>query len=199
MGEIKNVLDFWFGHIVEDAEYLASRSALWFGKSEIVDGEIRRRWKSTHAELVRDSAHEWQGTPTGRLAAVIVLDQFSRNMYRGDATAFASDGLALKLVEEGMSAGVDRVLHPVQRSVFYLPLQHSENLSIQRQSVAAYAKLVHDSPRPLKDGFAENLDFAIRHLEIIEKFGRFPHRNAVLGRPSTAAETEFLKGPGSSF
>lgn len=137
--------------------------------------------------------------PAGRLAWIIVADQFSRNIYRCDPRSFALDEQALAHALEGMAAGHDLALRPLQRVFFYLPLEHSESIELQQQSVMLYEGLLNEVGEKLAQPFTGFLDYARRHLDVIQRFGRFPHRNAILGRESTAAEIEYLQQPGSGF
>jgi uncharacterized protein (DUF924 family) len=196
---IKDVLNFWFGEIRETEEYLQARTQLWFMGDPKTDEMIRQKFEPLLGEFIAGNHGDWCGQPPGRLASIIVLDQFSRNLYRGTPKAFAQDSAALKLALDGIAMQADRLLHPVQRLFFYLPLEHSEDLAIQEQSIKLYAQLLQETPAPIKESFEENLDYAMQHYEIIQKFGRFPHRNKTLSRPSTDEEIEFLKLPGSSF
>jgi len=180
------VLDFWFG-APGSRERGRPRKA-WFRKSEPFDAEIRRRFLITWERAARGEFERWQATPLASLALVVTLDQFPRNMFRGTARAFASDSLALAVARETIAREFDRLLSPVERSFVYLPFEHAEDLAAQRRSLALFHAL---------DG--EQVEYARRHYEIIARYGRFPHRNAILGRPSTAEEIEFLKQPGSSF
>src|SRR5690606_119569 len=138
----------------------------------------------------------WLAPPRGRLALVILIDQFSRNLFRGDARAFAHDALARRWVSEGLDAGADRALRAIERVFFYLPLEHSESLADQQRSVALFERLCADVPPALQGTFAGYLDYAVRHRDVIVRFGRFPHRNASLGRATTPEEAEFLRQPG---
>jgi len=180
------VLDFWFGAPISRERGRPRKQ--WFQKSEPFDAEIRRRFLATWERAARGEFARWQATPLATLALVVTLDQFPRNMFRGTARAFASDSLALAAARETIAREFDRLLSPVERSFVYLPFAHAEDLAAQRRSLV----LFHASDR-------ENVESARRHYEIIARFGRFPHRNAVLGRESTAEEIEFLKQPGSSF
>jgi uncharacterized protein (DUF924 family) len=180
------VLDFWFG--APDSRERGTSRKLWFRKSDAFDAEVRERFHTTWEAAFRGDLQRWQATPLAGLALVIVLDQFPRNMFRGTPRAFASDGPALVAAGNLAARGFDRVLSPVERSFAYLPFEHAEDLVSQRRSLELY--------RPLAPSLRE---YARRHYEIIARFGRFPHRNAILGRESTPEETEFLKGPGSSF
>ena len=154
-----------------------------------VDAEITRRFGDLYERFSEDVPDAWLRNPQGRLAAILVLDQFPRNIYRGSPRAFATDEKALALSKDAIAAGADKELPPEQRAFLYMPFQHTETPADQRRSLELFEDL----------GNPENLDFAIRHYEIIERFGRFPHRNAVLGRVSTPEELAFLEQPGSSF
>ncbi|HKB74235.1 MAG TPA: DUF924 family protein [Burkholderiales bacterium] len=180
------MLDFWFG--APGSRERGRPRKLWFQKSEPFDAEIRRRFLATWERAASGELERWQATPLASLGIVVTLDQFPRNMFRGTARAFATDSLALAAARETIAREFDRLLSPVERSFVYLPFAHAEDLAAQRRSLV----LFHASDR-------ENVESARRHYEIIARFGRFPHRNAVLGRQSTAEETEFLKQPGSSF
>jgi uncharacterized protein (DUF924 family) len=147
------------------------------------------RFGDLHARASRCELFEWRRQPLGRLAEIIVLDQFSRNMFRDTARAFATDAMSLTLSQEAIAQGDDQALSAVQRSFLYMPFMHSESLEIHEIAVELYRN----------NGIKANLDFEFKHKEIIERFGRYPHRNRILGRQSTPEEIEFLAGPGSSF
>jgi uncharacterized protein (DUF924 family) len=176
------VLGFWFG---EGAEYGVAQKR-WFEKDPAFDAEVRRRFLALHAQLAGNA--EWLDSPPECLARIIVLDQFPRNMFRGTPQAFATDGLALAAARHALGAGYERDWIRVEKIFAYLPFEHSEALSDQQRAC--------ELMRPLGE---EQYDYALRHKAIIERFGRFPHRNAVLGRASTPEEIEFLKQPGSGF
>jgi uncharacterized protein (DUF924 family) len=165
---------FWFEEL---------RSDQWFRATPEIDALIRRRFGPLYEELKQREVIAIPATPRARVAAVIALDQFPRNMFRGSKETYATDGLALVLAESAIAAGFDRSLHPHERQFLYMPLQHSEDRQAQARSVASFAEL----------GVPELLRYARHHQEIVDRFGRFPHRNAILGRPSTPEEIEFLK------
>jgi uncharacterized protein (DUF924 family) len=169
---IDEVLRFWFEEL---------RPAAWFRKDARVDDEIRERFLPLH-EQVREMQPQDFTTPLASVAAVIVLDQFSRNMFRNSPQAFATDPLALAIAQQAIAAGFDRELSETQRYFLYMPFQHSEDQAVQARSVELFATLAD------KDG----LDYANKHRVIIERFGRFPHRNAILERASTEEELQFL-------
>jgi uncharacterized protein (DUF924 family) len=149
--------------------------------------------------LVNGGNRFWLQFPESRLAAIITLDQLSRNIYRGMPTAFASDQLALSWSLSGIDAGMDKQLRPIERVFFYMPMEHAENLGVQRQSVWHFQQLIKIVPDSDKEIFAGFLDFAEKHAAVIERFGRFPHRNVILGRESTPDELDYLSQPGSGF
>jgi len=194
------VLDFWFGELDADGQASPAVQARWWKKDAAFDAEIRSRFAADHASLMAGSGATWLATPRGRLAYVIVLDQFSRNMFRDTPGMFAADAHALDVALAGIARGDDRALPLAQRVFFYLPLMHSEELAMQERCVELFRQLVDEVPEALRPAIAAgNLDFAIRHCDIIARFHRFPHRNAILGRESTPQEIEFLQTPGSSF
>ena len=176
----REILSFWFEEI---------EPSMWWVKNDDFDKLIIERFSEIHARATRCELFAWREKAKGRLAEIIVLDQFSRNMFRDSALAFANDGMSLALAQEAISCGADQALTPVQRSFLYMPFMHSESLKIHEVAV----ELFH------KNGIQSNLDFEFSHKKIFEKFGRYPHRNKVLGRESTAEEIEFLTRPGSSF
>jgi uncharacterized protein (DUF924 family) len=176
----EEVIRFWFEEIDESQ---------WWTKDAAFDDLIAKRFSAVHARARNCELFDWRSVPQGRLAEVIVLDQFSRNLYRGKPESFACDPLALALAQEAVSVGADRLVPAKQRMFFYMPFMHSESLAI------------HDVAKELftKNGERKTIDFEREHRKIIERFGRYPHRNEILGRQSTPAEIEFLKGPNSGF
>jgi uncharacterized protein (DUF924 family) len=169
---ITDVYRFWFEELQPEA---------WFRADPALDATVRERFADLHRSLMLDPASG--PSPRAAVATAIVLDQFSRNMFRGTAAAYAADPLALRLSQAAIAARLDRDLSVRERQFLYMPFQHSEDLAVQRRSVALFADL----------GGPEHSGFAEEHLAIIERFGRFPHRNVILGRPSTPDEVEFLK------
>lgn len=186
------VLDFWFGP-PDDPQYRLPRPA-WFRRDEAYDTLIRQRFGAVIDAALDGRLAAWAATPHGALAEVIVLDQFTRNALRGSARAFAGDARALAAARAMVARGDDRRLGGVQRQFVYLPYEHAEDLATQREALALLAELQRAEPAT-----GELLRWAQAHHDIIERFGRFPHRNAVLGRVSTAAEEAFLRQPGSGF
>ena len=186
------VLDFWFlpaehpGHGQARAE--------WFRKDDAFDARIAERFGPLIDAAIDGGLRDWEATPHGALARIIVLDQFTRNVYRGTPRAFAGDSQALALAVSLTQDGADQQLPPMLRAFAYLPFEHAEDLAMQARAVELFQLLAQAHP-----GFESMLDYAQRHQEVIARFGRFPHRNAILGRPSTPQEVAFLRQPGSSF
>lgn len=184
------VLDFWFGELRDDGTVPEATSRRWFQKDAEFDETIRRRFGALHAELsaalFRRQRPPWVTGARGRLAAIIVLDQFSRNMYRDTPAMFSQDPIARELSYEMLALDLCAQLPEVMRGFSYLPLMHSEQVDDQRRCCELYV----DRPEE---------EYAVRHREIVERFGRFPHRNSILGRESSEEELEFLEKPGSSF
>ncbi|MBA4256082.1 MAG: DUF924 domain-containing protein [Polaromonas sp.] len=178
--QARDILHFWFEELTP---------AQQFAKDAALDDLIRSRFGHTLVAAARCELWAWRTTPTGRLAEIVVLDQFSRNVYRDTPAAFAQDPLALALAQELVASGHAQALPPTQRAFAYMPYMHSESLAIHDQALALFGE----------PGLESNLGFEQRHRAIIERFGRYPHRNAVLGRTSTPAELAFLQEPGSSF
>lgn len=188
----RDVLDYWFGspHLPE----YGNARAMWFEKSDEVDATIRSRFLSLHTEAAAGKCDTWAATPLGACALIIVLDQFSRNVYRDKAEAFANDARALAIARTLVLHGKDRHLPtPHHRSFVYLPFEHDESIDSQHESIRLFEKLQGET------GLAAPLEWAIKHAQIIQRFGRYPHRNKILGRPSTSEEEAFLQEPGSSF
>lgn len=174
------VIQFWFKEVAP---------AQWWTSDPEFDAQVRARFGDLHTQAARCELYAWRAQPEGRLAEVIVLDQFSRNMFRGQPGAFASDPLALALAQEAVACGADQALPPERRNFLYMPYMHSESPAIHRVAEQLFKA----------NGQTNNYDFELRHKAIVDRFGRYPHRNAILGRESTAEELEFLKQPGSSF
>lgn len=195
----ETILEFWFGSDADDAAMAKEQANLWWSKNKETDDNIRRRFEIYVILADSEQMKDWLATPRGRLALIILTDQFPRNIYRDTARAFSCDIKALTWCIEGLEKKIDRELRPIERVFFYLPLEHAEYIEHQDLSVKCFSELVSIVPGEQRPVFEEYLDFAIRHREIIARFGRFPHRNNALGRESTAEELAFLAEPGSSF
>lgn len=199
MNAPEDVLDFWFGPLRPAEAPEAGRFALWFGKNPETDRAIRERFEADVLLASEGRRDSWAATPRGTLALVVLLDQFPRNLWRGAPRAFAFDARALALSLAAQARGDDRALHPAERGFLYLPMEHAESLEMQERSVRAFARLAAEAPPALRELTESFRDYAVRHRDAIARFGRFPHRNAILGRPSTPEEIAFLREPGSSF
>jgi len=198
MERSEEILRYWFDE-VGDWDFPPEREAMWFGKDPEVDAEIRRRFGTDVERAAAGLLDDWAETPRGRLALVVLLDQFPRNIHRGKPAAFAHDGKALALAREGVARGHDRALRPIERAFFYLPFEHAESREAQAASVRLFRALLDEAPPEAKDRFRVFHDYAVAHQRIIDRFGRFPHRNEILGRETTPEEAAFLQQPGSSF
>ncbi|RDE25353.1 DUF924 domain-containing protein [Motiliproteus coralliicola] len=176
----QQIIEFWFEEI--------EPSKHWIKDAEF-DQLIDNRFGDVHAAAAQGELYRWRQEPRGRLAEIIVLDQFSRNIYRDQAAAFGCDAQALVLAQEAVAVGDDQQLEPTQRTFLYMPFMHSESALIHQQAVELFQQ----------PGLEDNYSFELKHKEIIDRFGRYPHRNAILGRESSAEELEFLTQPGSSF
>ena len=185
------VLQFWFGW--PDAPDYGQYRKSWFVKDASFDALIRERFLATWESAASGRLDAWAAAPRSALALVVVLDQLPRNLFRGEARAFSTDASALKVAQAIVDAGQDRVFLPVERGFVYLPFEHAEDLAMQQRSLQLFAGLAHE---PAGRDMA---DYARRHHDVIARFGRFPHRNAMLGRPSTADELAYLAEPGSGF
>lgn len=194
-----SVLAFWFGETAGDADTARAQRKLWWSKDAAVDAGIRERFGALVIEAAAGAHDAWQETPQGRLALIILFDQFPRNMHRDMPQAFAHDAKALQLALDAIETGADQALRPIERVFCYLPLEHSESVAMQERSVALFSALATAVPEADRETFSGYQDYAQRHHAVIARFGRFPHRNRILGRDSTPEETQFLKQPGSSF
>lgn len=176
----RDIITFWFTEMEPGA---------WTQKIPELDEQMRQRFSDVHQQAVQGELWHWRGADLGRLAEIIVLDQFSRNMWRDTPEAFAADGMALVLAQEAITGGTHQRLPVEQRLFLYMPFMHSESLTIHERAMELFSE----------PGLEEQLDYEHRHRDILLRFGRYPHRNAILGRPSTQEELEFLEQPGSSF
>lgn len=194
----EDVLEFWFGDGRRDLDAIGDHSKLWWGGGPSLDRDIEARFGETHAAACAGDLGQWRETGPGRLALIVLYDQFSRNLGRGTPAAFANDERAQDLVLEGRALGFDRSLAPIERPFFYMPLCHAEDLAMQELSVQVFEAMHERNPDPRLNygGFAKH---ARQHRHIVAKFGRFPHRNEILGRTSTPEEQAYLAEGGPSF
>ncbi|MAY61258.1 MAG: hypothetical protein CML29_03525 [Rhizobiales bacterium] len=175
-----SVIDFWFNQLTKEE---------WFVKKDDIDAKIRDRFLDLHLALSSEIAPEWHESAEARLALIIVFDQFPRNMFRGSPHSFATDGLALAEARYAVATGLDKQVDTSRRPFFYMPFEHSERMEDQKRSVELFTDL----------GNELYLDYAVKHREVIETFGRFPHRNSILGRENSAEEEAYLAKPGAGF
>jgi uncharacterized protein (DUF924 family) len=198
--KVKNeLLDFWFGEDPDDAVVAKSKPELWWGHRAETDELLQARFGGSASSAAANVLDHWTGSPRSRLALILLLDQLPRSIHRGTPAAFAQDSKARKVALQGLESGADKLLRPIERLFFYLPFEHSEELADQDRSVALYRELASEVPEALRETFTEFVDYAVRHREVVARFGRFPHRNQILGRASTPEEKTFLEQPGSSF
>ncbi|TRX74673.1 DUF924 family protein [Pseudomonas mangiferae] len=198
------LLDAWFGEPLAGAgsqpaaaRIAAAQGSLWFGYRDAQDHEMAQRFGTQVEQALAGGLEDWAGQPEGWLALLLSLDQLPRMIHRGTPRAFAGDARAREVLEAGLANGLDRRLPPIARVFAYLVLEHAEDRAAQRRAVAAFTALSREQGDA--EPFADYLDYAERHARVIERFGRFPHRNALLGRASSAEETQFLDQPGSRF
>lgn len=196
--QAQEILSFWFG---DDAKNISEeQQSQWFAANKDFDLIIKQRFGALLHSLDQLRCEVWQKEAESRLALIILLDQFTRNIFRGTGQAFAYDQQALAITLEGIECGHDLKLSVFQRVFFYMPFQHSENLSIQLQGEKIFSALIEQSFSEAEKAFSKNCyNFAVQHREIIQRFGRFPHRNKVLGRQATAEEEAYLKRGGARF
>jgi len=195
----ESILDFWFGDALESPEATTARNALWFRKDSAFDERIRERFGDLPARASRGEFDSWRRAARPSLALVLVLDQFPRNLYRGSPQAFACDPMAKEVAETAIESRLDSELAPLETVFLYLPLEHAEDLASQERCVSLFKALFERAPAGRQSQFESFLTFAIRHRDIISRFGRFPHRNAILGRPSTSEELSYLESGGDAF
>ena len=190
--EADAVLDFWFG-APGSSEFGSTRKA-WFMKDAAFDAAIRVRFGALVERALRGELEAWGDEPRSSLAQILLLDQFTRNAFRGSARSFAGDARALTAASRMVGSRQDEALAPFMRAFVYLPFEHAEGLAMQDEAIRLFTKLVNETPE-----HGDMLAYAHRHRDVIERFGRFPHRNEILGRQSTAEEIAFVKQPGSAF
>lgn len=191
---IEAVLAFWFREQALSAPQIDHRMNIWFGENSVFDQEIEREFKNDIEAASAGRLTHWANAPQGRLALILLLDQFRRNIYRGTAAAFSHDKMALKLCVEGAMKNRDSGLSPIEKVFFYMPLQHAESKKVQAKSVLLYSRLAKAVTPTYRETFETIAQFAELHADIVKTFGRFPHRNALLGRENTAEEAEYLAG-----
>jgi uncharacterized protein (DUF924 family) len=196
-GRIDAILSFWFKEHELSAPQIDRRMDIWFGEDPVFDHEIEREFSSDVDKASQGELDHWAHDSHGRLALIILLDQFRRNIHRNSPDAFAKDRAALKLCVEGAMENIDQGLSPIQRVFFYMPLQHAESRKVQAKSVELFGRLAEAVSPTLRETFMTVAQFAELHRDIVERFGRFPHRNELLNRENTAEENEYLADDGS--
>ena len=190
---IEDILQFWFGRVEETLVPSKQRARVWFGESEEIDAEIKSRYSSLLTNKINELCGEWQKSARGQLALIILLDQFSRHIYHGVPEAYVNDATALTICEQGINAGTDHALSLIERVFYYFPLLHSEDIVYQERAIAVYQQLVALSLPETRAIYDRFLRFANHHFEVISEFGRFPQRNAALGRKTTDSELIYLR------
>lgn len=196
---IEGVLSFWFGLSRNDPARAEEMLPRWFSAEPVLDAEIRAQFRPLYDQAIAGDLAEWEQTARGVLALILLLDQFPRNMFRGKPQAFAGDAMSQRLCLDGIEQGLDEQLSPVERGFFYMPLQHAEIEHVQDVSVQQYERLLRESEPEWKPLIRGMLKYAHEHRDIIRRFGRFPHRNGVLGRQSTAEENDFIRDGGPDY
>jgi uncharacterized protein (DUF924 family) len=195
----EQILSFWFSDSLDSPEAAKTQGKFWFGRSDALDEDIRKRFGDLPERAARGEFETWRREPRSALALVILLDQFPRNLFRDSARAFEFDAKAQEITLSAIAAGFHQKLHPLEAVFLCLPLEHAEDLELQNRSVGLFEKLCERAPAAMKTQFEEFADYARRHREVIRRFGRFPHRNAVLGRKSTSEESDYLASGGERF
>lgn len=195
----REVLDYWFGDLSQTSKYFAQRNRLWFMGGEAVDEHIRKHYEADVIRAAEGGYEDWQRTPRGCLALIILLDQFSLNLYREQPRSYDQSRLALPITRRIIEQGWERELTLVERVFVYLPLEHSEVLAEQEESVRRYEALVREAPPELREAMEGYLDYARRHERVVRRFGRFPDRNEVYGRENTPEEEAFLASDEAPF
>jgi uncharacterized protein (DUF924 family) len=197
---IEEILSFWFGETPSNGDEVDRLMSRWFGGDTDVETAIRRRFETAVHAAARGELEPWTRTARGRLATILLLDQFPRSLYRGTAAAFAQDQHALTLTTAGIASGMDAELSPLERIFFYMPMQHSESLAVQSRGVQLFESVARGDPeRHLRKTLEAAAQYARLHRDIVERFGHFPHRNAALGRRNTAEEDRYLEEGAPTF
>ncbi len=196
---IESVLSFWFKEHALSAPQIDRRMEIWFSEDPVFDLQIEKEFAGEVEMASNGSLNHWGKTPQGRLALIIMIDQFRRNIHRNSARAFAKDPLALKLCVEGAMAKMEHSLSPIQKLFYFMPLQHSESRKVQAKSVEIFRRLAESVSDTERETYMTILQFAELHKDIIDQFGRFPHRNKLLNRDNTPEENEYLAGDSPTF
>lgn len=199
VADAEDVLEFWFADAATSPEALRRRNKVWFSGGPEFDRSCSDGFAATLAAATRGALDRWTESPRGRLALILLLDQFSRNIHRGSAAAYQQDHRALSACREGIERGHDKQLSLVERTFFYLPMEHAEDVEIQELSVQHFEALVAEAPEALREQLEADAAYARQHRDIVARFGRFPHRNVVLGRATTPQEASYLADDAPRF
>jgi uncharacterized protein (DUF924 family) len=199
VADAEDVLEFWFADAATGPEAIARRNRVWFSGDEPFDRECSERFSATLAAAARGELDHWKESPHGRLALIVLLDQLSRNIHRGTAAAYRQDARALAACREGIECGHDLELSVIERRFFYMPMEHAEDRDVQTLSVQTFEALAEEAREELREQLEATAGHARQHRDIVERFGRFPHRNAVLGRDCTADEEAYLADDAPRF
>ncbi len=199
MNRAEEILEFWFGHYQPSKEYFAERMHLWFGGTPEIDENIRRRFETDVQQAAAGQLSSWEEDPRSCLALIVLLDQFSLNIYRDEPRSFEQSAMAIPIAERALARGFDQKVPVIMRAFFYLPFEHGESIDDQERSVALFERLAQDSPDELKELTAGFHHYAILHWEVIDRFGRFPDRNPIFGRPHTPEEVQYMADGGPPF
>lgn len=193
------IIDYWFGRVEETVMPTSNRNRIWFNGGRVVDDEIKEKFGDDFDKAVLGEYDHWDATPRGSLALVIILDQFSRNIHRDTPMAFTQDQKALDVCVRGIERQFDHAISLIERAFYYMPFMHSESIDMQQTSMRAYKMLVDLSFPEARPTFENFFEYAVKHFEIIEKYGRYPYRNTILGRESTPEEVEYIEKFGNPF
>ncbi|MFT5207139.1 MAG: hypothetical protein ACI9CF_000888 [Candidatus Omnitrophota bacterium] len=194
-----NILEFWFGNLKDEDDFPVEKAGMWFRDGKKFDSYIKEHFEAACIGAMAGAYDDWTMDAKSLLALIILLDQFPRNIYRNTPEAYASDQKAEELCRMGIHKGYDQELMPVERVFMYMPLMHTESIEGQRYAVELFKRLADNATPAIELPLRNNLDFAIQHAKIIEEFGRFPYRNTIFKRESTAAEKKFLESEGASW
>ncbi|PRQ09443.1 DUF924 family protein [Enhygromyxa salina] len=197
--QIETVLRYWFGELDGPAAIDPSKNKLWWAGDVDTDAEIRARFGELVGQAIDGSLSHWTATARGALALIILLDQFTRNLGRGSARAYVGDAMALAVGEQAIARGLDQQLRPIERAFMYMPMMHAEDVEVARRSVEVFTELSNAVAALGVEGYPDFRSHAITHADIVLKFGRYPHRNELLGRPSTPEEQAFMADGGPNF
>ncbi|KIG13819.1 putative transmembrane protein [Enhygromyxa salina] len=197
--QVETILRYWFGELDGPADIDRSKNALWWAGDPATDADIRARFGELVTQATRGALGHWADSPRGALALIILLDQFTRNLGRGTGDAYLGDAMALEVCEQAIAAGLDKQLRPIERSFMYMPMMHAEDVAVARRSLEVYTELSSDIAALGVEGYPDSRAHAVTHANIVLQFGRYPHRNELLGRTSSPEELAFMADGGPTF